>query len=457
MADHRLVPRNKEAEEAILAGCMMGCRSDLVPGDFHSPENKLIYKCLQGLWNRGVEPDLVLITEQLRTAKMLKRAGGVEYLARLVSDVPTVSQSAVDRYAEIVRDKALLRNVIKLSREMQQRAYDQESSVEIIGNLYSYLSSIGDTRSDGFYDYTTLMKETYERIKARMNSPQDVTGVPSPWKRLNTYTNGFQPSDLIIVAGRPGMGKSALASQIADYCAQEHGPALVYSLEMSREQWGDRTISREARVDSRFIRTGKIDAKGMERVEKAINKVSRWPVSVDDTPGLSAEQILLSARKFKAREGGLSMIVVDYLQLMRSTSKDRRRDEELGEITRLFKLCAKELNIPVVLLAQLNRKPEERDDKRPLTSDLRESGNIEQDADVILFLYRDDYYNKESDRAGQCEVIVSKQRNGPTGTVHLAWQGVFTRFSNLAEGEEPDDVQREKEEQLALDNTFVSG
>jgi replicative DNA helicase len=298
---------------------------------------------------------------------------------------------------------------------------------------------MGDTGDGGLTSYQLLVQETLDRIKIRRDNPQNITGVPTPFRVMNNITNGLQPSDLVIVAGRPSMGKSALAAQLADYAAHKHGPALVFSLEMSKDQWGERCVSREARVPNQHLKTGKITDKQYQRIREASKKLCSLNVELDDTPGLTAQQILLASRKAKARLGSLSMVVVDYLQLMRNTSRNQSRDQELGETTRLFKLCAKELNVPVVLLSQLNRKCEEREDKRPLLSDLRESGNIEQDADVIMFVYRDEFYNRHSEDAGLAEILISKQRNGPTGSFKLTWQNEFTRFADIAKGDDPDE------------------
>lgn len=445
-----LPPSNQEAEQAIISGCLSGHRSDIRAEDFHYPDHRFIYKVMMHLWNQGIEPDVVLVADQLKRAKRLKQAGGIEYLTKLVADIPPTTQESVDRYAAVVKDMALLRNLAKMGRRMTEAALDMKQPAgELLAHLFAQVSKMGGGDNGGLMDYSALIAETVERMEIRRKSPQDITGIPTPFKYLNRYTNGFQKSDLIIVAGRPSMGKSALAAQLADFAAKHHGPALVYSLEMSRDQWGDRAISREARIDGTKIRTGRYSEVESQRVERAKKRLQKLYVEVDDTPGLTAHQILLSARKAKMRLGKLSMIVVDYLQLMRSHTRDQSRDQELGETTRLFKLCAKELECPVVLLSQLNRQPEAREDKRPLLSDLRESGNIEQDADVILFIYRDEVYNRESEKAGTAEVLIAKQRNGPTGKVELAWLGEYTMFQDLSQEGTPD-------EQKKLDDAFNS-
>ena len=443
-------PRNREAEQAIISGCLSGHRSDISPDDFHGPDHRIIYKTMSHLWNQGIEPDVVLIADQLRRHNKLEQAGGIEYLTRLVSDIPPISQDSVDRYAAVVKDLALLRHLARMGRRMTEAALDaKQPAGELLAHLFAQVSKMGAGENGGLREYSALIADTVERMEVRRKSPQDITGIPTPFRYLNRYTNGFQSSDLIIVAGRPSMGKSAFAAQLADFAAKHHGPALVYSLEMSKDQWGDRAISREARLDSRKIRTGRYSEVESQRVERAKQKLIKLQVEVDDTPGLTAHQILLSARKAKMRLGRLSMIVVDYLQLMRSHTRDQSRDQELGETTRLFKLCAKELECPVVLLSQLNRQPEARENKRPMLSDLRESGNIEQDADVILFIYRDEVYNRDSEKAGTAEIIISKQRNGPTGMVELSWLGEYTMFMDLSKEDSPN-------EQAKLDSAFSS-
>jgi replicative DNA helicase len=444
------VPRNQEAEQSIISGLLTGHRTDLGPGDFYYPEHRLIYKVIQHLWNKGIEPDAVLISDQLRRSKKLDQAGGASYMARLISDFPVISQDGVDRYTDVVRDLALLRHLAKMGKRMEQAALGMEQPAgELLAHLYAQIGKMGDTGDGGLTSYQTMIQETLIRVKDRRDHPKNITGVPTPFGALNRLTNGLQPSDLIIVAGRPSMGKSALAAQLADYAAFKHGPALVFSLEMSKDQWSERGISREAMVPNQLLRTGQITDKQYQRIAAASRKLCSLNVELDDTPGLTAQQILLAARKAKARLGGLSMVVIDYLQLMRSSSRNQSRDQELGETTRLFKLCAKELNTPVVLLSQLNRKCEEREDKRPILSDLRESGNIEQDADIIMFVYRDEFYNRQSEDAGLAEILIGKQRNGPTGQFKLAWMNEFTRFSDIAKGEDPD-------EQRAIDNAFDS-
>lgn len=443
-------PRNQEAEQSIISGLLTGHRTDLGPGDFYYPEHRLIYKVIQHLWNKGIEPDVVLISDQLQRSKKLKQAGGASYIARLLSDFPPISQDGVDTYTDVIRDLSLLRHLARMGRKMEQAALNMDQPAgELLAHLYAQIGKMGDVGDGGLTSYHNMITETMERIKARKDNPKNITGVPSPFGRLNNLTNGLQPSDLIIVAGRPSMGKSALAAQLADYAALKHGPALVFSLEMSNDQWSERGVSREARVPNQLLRTGQITDKQYQRIAAASKRLCALPVEIDDTPGLTAQQILLAARKAKARLGSLSMVVIDYLQLMRNSTKGQSRDAELGETTRLFKLCAKELDVPVVLLSQLNRKCEEREDKRPILSDLRESGNIEQDADIIMFVYRDEFYNRASEDAGMAEILISKQRNGPTGSFKLVWQNEFTRFSDIAKGEDPD-------EQRAIDSAFSS-
>jgi len=442
------VPRNQEAEQSIISGCLMGHRTDLTPSDFYYPEHRILYKIIQTLWSKGIEPDSVLIADQLRRAKKLDQAGGVAYITRLVADVAPTTQDGVDRYTDVVRDLSLLRHLAKMGRQMTEAALSMEQPAgELLAHLYAQIGKMGDTGQGGLTSYHALINETVETIRKRKENPRNITGVPTPFRELNRLTNGFQATDLIILAGRPSMGKSALAAQLADFAALKHGPSLVFSLEMSKGQWGERGVSREARVSSTQLRTGQISDKEYERIEKAKDKLVALQVELDDTPGHTAQQILLTARKAQARLGKLSLIVVDYLQLMRSSNRNMSRDQELGETTRLFKLCAKELGTPVVLLSQLNRKCEDREDKRPVLSDLRESGNIEQDADVIMFIYRDEVYNENSPDKGLAQILVSKQRNGPTGSFKLVWQERFTRFQNVAQGENPD-------EQRALDQAF---
>ena len=405
----------------------------LKPEDFYREDNKIIYTAILNLYNRAEPVDIITLKSELTTMGKFDSVGGLEYLAELPEKVPTTAN--VDKYIKIVEEKAILRNLIKTANEIITLGYDPTEDVEDImdGAEKKIFDIMQSKNQKGYTPIKDILIETFAQIEQLYNQKQHITGVPTGFADLDYKTAGFHGSDLVLVAARPAMGKSAFALNIATNAAvRAKVPVAIFSLEMSKEQMVNRILCSEAMVDSNKVRTGKLDEQDWTKLASALGPLSEADIFIDDTPGISVMEIRAKCRKLKL-EKGLGMVVIDYLQLI-TASNNRRggsREQEIAEISRSLKILAKELDIPVIALSQLSRAPEQRPDHRPMLSDLRESGSIEQDADKVIFLYRDDYYNEDSEKKNIAEVIMAKHRAGSTGTIELLWLGNYTKFVNI--------------------------
>jgi len=441
----RLPPHSLEAESSVLGGLLLDNNTWdrvgdlLVQGDFYRYEHQQIYAAIHALVNTGKPADVVTVHEHLQSRGKAEEIGGLVYLNSLAQYVPSASN--IRRYAEIVRERAILRKLISASDDIASNALNPQGKpvARILDEAEQKIFAIGEEGArmkQGFQSMSTLADNLIRRMDELAKNPGDVTGVPTGFIDLDKMTNGFQGGDLVILAARPSMGKTSLAINIAENVALPGElPVAVFSMEMSAAQLAVRIVGSIARVNQSNMRTGRISDEEWPRLTDAIARLKKISLHIDETPSLTPSELRANARRLSRQLGGkLGLIVVDYLQLMSGSGSSDNRTTELGEISRGLKMLAKELQCPVLALSQLNRSVEQRSDKRPLMSDLRESGAIEQDADIIMFIYRDDYYNKESKEPNTAEVIIGKQRNGPTGTVKLFFQKTQTRFENLANG-----------------------
>jgi replicative DNA helicase len=443
LASHKLPPQNIEAEQSILGGILIENRAInkvmeiLTDDDFYRDAHRKIYNAIINLSERDEPADLITLTNELRKMDQLDSIGGASYVASLIDLVPTAAN--IEYYAKIVREKSILRRLIQTSTEIITQGYEDHGDVEgFLDEAERAIFEISEKRvKPSFYSIRDIVKDSFKTLEKLYEKKELVTGVPSGFKELDQRTAGFQPSDLIIVAGRPSMGKTAFCLNVAQYAAIEKGiPVAIFSLEMSKEQLVIRLLCSEAHVEGTRLRTGYLNESDWPRLTLAAGNLSDAPIYIDDTAALSVLELRAKARRLNL-EHGLGMLVIDYLQLMRGRSRVESRQQEISEISRSLKALAKELNIPVIAVSQLSRKTEERRDFRPQLSDLRESGAIEQDADLILFLYRDELYNRSDDNPnrGKAEVIIGKQRNGPIGKIELAFLDKFTTFKELYKGE----------------------
>ncbi len=436
----KVPPHNTEAEQSILSAILIDNNTlsevleILSEQDFYRQAHAKIFKAMVALFERNEPADLVTLTNLLKERGQLESVGGASYLAELVDTVPMAVNAS--HYAKIVQEKATLRRLIERAASITSKCFEDRGDVEDVLDFAE--RSIFDISEDkvkpSFYALGDILTDTYKAVEEAYENKVLVTGIPTGFKGLDEKTSGFQAGDLIIIAGRPGMGKTALALNIVRNASLETGaPAAFFSLEMSKEQLSLRMLSAEARIDSSRMRGGFLSESDLARINRAAGALYDIPIYIDDTPAISALEIRAKARRMKL-EKGLGLMAVDYLQLMRGRASAERRELEISEISRSLKALAKEINIPVVALSQLNRKVEDRTNKRPVLSDLRESGAIEQDADVIVFIYRDEVYHREEDNPnkGMAELILAKQRNGPIGTVKLAFLETYTRFEELA-------------------------
>lgn len=437
----KVAPFSLEAEQAVLGGLMLDDTAyDRVADrigeeDFYRREHRLVFRAISALKDQGQHCDAVTLAEWLKQQGLAQDAGGLAFLLELVNNTPSAAN--IQAYADIVRDRAMLRQLLDAGAKIVDSVYNPEGrgSAELLElaeqQVYAIAEQRTRTRGD-FQPVTRLLAEAYRLLEARYNAQTDVTGLATGFTAFDQMTSGLQPTDLIIVAARPSMGKTAFAMNIAERAALEAGaPVAVFSMEMSAPQLVLRMISSLGRIGQDRLRTGKLLDEEWPKITSTVSLLKTARLYVDDTPALSPAELRARARRLK-REQGLSLIVVDYLQLMQVPGTRENRATEISEISRQLKALAKELAVPVVALSQLNRDVEKRQDKRPMMSDLRESGSIEQDADLIVFLYRDEYYNKDSADRGVAEVIIGKQRNGPTGSIKLKFWGQYTRFDNLA-------------------------
>ncbi len=436
----KIPPQQIEAEQSLLGGIMQDGSSlpsalEVLKGDeFYKESHRIIFTAIQDLFERNEPVDILTVTNLLTERKQLESIGGASYVAALVDAMPSVAN--VGAYAKIISEKAVLRRLIQTANEIMSFAYGGgKSTEEVLDNAEAAIFKIAERRiRNSYFPLKEVIKKNIEMIERYQEYRESVTGVTSGYKDLDKLTAGFQKSDLIIIAARPSMGKTALGLCIARNAAKESGvPVGFFSLEMSKEQLAMRLLCAEARVDSHKIRSGFLSRQECGKLLQAAGLFMDVPIYIDDTPSISPLELRAKARRMMSDQG-LGLVVVDYLQLMRGRDNVERREQEISEISRSLKGLAKELDIPVIALAQLNRKVEERTDKRPLLSDLRESGAIEQDADVIAFIYRDEVYAKQACKEpGIAEIIIGKQRNGPSGeTVKLAYISTYTRFENMA-------------------------
>lgn len=437
---HRLPPQNIEAEQCVLgsillhAGALGKALEKITADDFYRDGHKLIFAAMATLFERTEPQDIVTVTNLLKDANKLEQVGGPAYLASLTDIVPVAAN--ISYYADIVKQKSVLRRLIQTTTDIAGRCFEEQDDIDILmDEVEQAIFDIASTKDKkSFYPIRVVIAETFKKIETLFEKKELITGVPTGFTELDRMTAGLQPSDLIILAGRPSMGKTALAMNIAQNTALLHKtPVAVFSLEMSKEQLGMRLLCSVSRVDSHRLRTGFLKDQDWPKIVRAYGMLQSSPIFIDDTPALSILEMRAKARRLKT-EHNLGLVVVDYLQLMRGHKNSERREQEISEISRSLKAMAKELHVPVVALSQLNRSLENRPNKRPQLADLRESGAIEQDADVICFIYRDEVYNKAEDNPnrGMAEVIIGKQRNGPTGTIKLAFLDHFTTFENLA-------------------------
>jgi len=428
-----------EAEQSVLGGILLdnqalnAAQEILSDSDFYSDAHKKIFRAMQDLADRGEPVDLITLSDHLRDKKQLDQVGGAAYLASLVDSVPSAAN--ISYYAKIVREKAILRSLISSATDILTKSYEQASEVDdILDEAEHAIFEISQNKiRRSFYPLKEIIKDSFRTIERLYESKELITGVPTGFDKFDELTSGLQRSDLIIIAGRPSMGKTAFALNIARHAAVESNiPVAIFSLEMSKEQIAMRLLSSTAKVDSQRIRKGFLGEMDWPKLTNAAGLLSEAPLFIDDTPALTVLEMKAKSRRLKA-EHGLGLIIIDYLQLMRGTAYRESREQEISEISRSLKALAKELNVPVIALSQLNRKVEDRTNRRPQMADLRESGAIEQDADVIVFIYRDEVYNKSEDnpKKGIAEIIIAKQRNGPISTVELAFLEKYTSFENL--------------------------
>ncbi len=434
----RIPPQNLDAEQAVLGSLMvdrelMPVVSEIVQrSDFYAPHNATIFEALTSLYERGEPIDKVSVAEELRRRKLLDDVGGVELLSQLLNAVPT--SASAEYYAKVVAEKSVLRSLITAGGRITAMGFEPTDDVDdTLDRCEQMIFEIGGRQSVGFVLVKDLLKPTFEQIDKLYHQKGQVTGVPSGFRDLDRYTTGFQSGELVIVAARPSMGKTSLCLNIAMHAAKEAGKAVaVFSLEMSNEQLVQRLLAAESRIDAQRLRSGNIKDEEWGEITKAMGALAEVPIYIDDSAALTVGEIRTRSRRLRANTG-LDLIIVDYLQLLRSSnSRMTNRVEVIDDICRGLKALAKELKVPVMALAQLNRAPETRNEKRPLLSDLRESGGIEQEADVVAFIYRDEYYNAPSvENEGIAEIIIAKQRNGPTGMVELRFDKKYTSFSDL--------------------------
>ena len=435
----RTPPHSLEAEQAVLGGLMLDnatweqVADRIREEDFYRQDHRLVFRAMAELSEQDQPFDAVTLAEWLQARGKLEQAGGLAYLATLVRDTPTAAN--VRAYADIVRERSVLRQLIRVGGELAESAYRPEGRgiAELVDSAERAVFEIaerGDRAGKNYVRINELMAKAVDRLDTLVHADSHVTGVATGLARFDEMTAGLQPGDLIIVAGRPSMGKTSFAMNVAEYAAISGNlPTAIFSMEMSGEQLAMRLISSLGRIDQLKVRTGKLDDTDWKRVSSAISIMSKAPMFIDDTGALTPTELRARARRLK-RDHNLGLIVVDYLQLMQVPGTRENRATEISEICRSLKSLAKELKIPVIALSQLNRSLEQRPDKRPIMSDLRESGSIEQDADVIVFIYRDEVYDKESPDKGTAEIIVGKQRNGPIGMVRTTFLGAYTRFEN---------------------------
>ncbi len=434
----KVPPHDTEAEQAVI-GSMLTDKDAIISAievlkeeDFYREDNKTIYSAILNLYNRSEPVDIITVKAELSSMGKLEAIGGLEYLAELPEKVPTTSN--VEKYIKIVEEKSLLRNLLKTANEIIKLGYDETQEVDALMDQAEkkIFDCIQSRNQKGYFAIKDILVDTFTELEQLYNQKQHITGVPTGFADLDDLTAGLHNTELILVAARPAMGKSAFALNIASYAAtRANKPVIIFSLEMSKQQMVNRILCSEAMVDSNKVKTGKLEEEDWQKLAEASGILSESKIFIDDTPGMSIMEIRAKCRKLKI-EQDIGLVVIDYLQLVQGTNKrGGSREQEIAEISRSLKILAKEIDVPVIALSQLSRAPEQRTDHRPMLSDLRESGSIEQDADIVMFLYRDDYYNEATEKPNVAEVIIAKQRSGSTGTIELRWLGNYTKFGNL--------------------------
>ena len=440
----RVPPHNREAEQSVIGAifldpqALITASEILLADDFYQNAHKKIFETMLRLSDQGKAIDVVTVTEELSAKKELEDVGGLSYLLELANAVPTAANIA--HYAKIVEEKALLRRLIRVATKIVEDGYTREDEVEaLLGEAEKKMMEVANRKNAGDFKHVKdVLVETFDNIEQLQSKKGDVTGIPTGFRDLDNITAGFQRNDLIIVAARPSVGKTAFALNVAQSVAvQARENVAIFSLEMGAEQLVMRMLCAEGNIDAQVLRTGALTTEDWGKLTMAMGSLSNSGIFIDDTPGVRINEIRAKCRRL-AQEHGLGMILIDYLQLIQGSGKPgENRQQEVSEISRSLKGLARELKVPVIALSQLSRGVEQRQDKRPMMSDLRESGSIEQDADIVAFLYRDDYYDKESESKNMIEIIIAKQRNGPTGTVTLAFKKEFNKFINVDWSQQP--------------------
>ncbi|OES46309.1 replicative DNA helicase [Domibacillus iocasae] len=434
----RVPPQNIEAEQAVLGAIFLEpsaltvASEILIPEDFYRNAHQQIYLTMLKLGDHGKAVDVVTVTEDLAAQKLIEDVGGISYLSELASAVPTAAN--IEYYARIVEEKSLLRRLIRTATTIASDGYEREDEVEgLLSEAEKSIMEVAQRKNAGaFHNIKDVLVRTYDNIELLHNRKGDVTGIPTGFAELDRMTAGFQRNDLIIVAARPSVGKTAFALNIAQNVATNTDETVaIFSLEMGAEQLVMRMLCAEGNINAQSLRTGALTDEDWRKLTMAMGSLSNSGIYIDDTPGVRIGEIRSKCRRLK-QEQGLGMILIDYLQLIQGNGRSgENRQQEVSEISRSLKALARELEVPVIALSQLSRGVEQRQDKRPMMSDIRESGSIEQDADIVAFLYRDDYYDKESENKNMIEIIIAKQRNGPTGTVELAFVKEYNKFVNV--------------------------
>ncbi|MEU8522569.1 replicative DNA helicase [Streptomyces sp. NBC_01216] len=440
-AFERVPPQDLDAEQSVLGGMLLSKDAiadvvEIIKGhDFYKPAHETVYTAILDLYAKGEPADPITVGAELTKRGEITRVGGASYLHTLVQSVPTAANASY--YAEIVHERAVLRRLVEAGTKITQMGYAADGDVdEIVNSAQAEIYAVTEQRTtEDYLPLGDIMEGALDEIEAIGSRSGEMTGVPTGFTDLDQLTNGLHPGQMIIIAARPAMGKSTLALDFARACSIKHNlPSVIFSLEMGRNEIAMRLLSAEARVALHHMRSGTMTDEDWTRLARRMPDVSQAPLYIDDSPNLSMMEIRAKCRRLKQRNG-LKLVVIDYLQLMQSGGSKRQesRQQEVSDMSRNLKLLAKELELPVIALSQLNRGPEQRTDKKPMVSDLRESGSIEQDADMVILLHREDAYEKESPRAGEADIIVGKHRNGPTATITVAFQGHYSRFVDMAQ------------------------
>ena len=431
-------PQNISAEQAALGSMLLQEEAILhsidilKPEDFYQKSHQIIFQCILDLFEKSRGVDLVTLTEELNRKNLLEKIGGVTYLTNLINSVPTAAN--IEYYSKIIEEKSILRHLINNTTKIISMAYEEKEDAKILLDKAEHLVfEISDRNiRQSFVPIKEIIQDSYEKIEDLYHREEFITGVPSGYEELDDITTGFQPSELIVVAGRPGMGKTAFCMNIAQYVSiYKNIPVAIFSLEMSKSQLVQRMLCSEARLDSHNLRKGRLVEADWAPLSMAAGRLSSSSIFIDDTAGISCLEIRAKARRLKA-QCNLGLVIVDYLQLMQTAGRIENRQQEISEISRSLKSLARELNVPVVAVSQLSRAVEQRIERRPRLSDLRESGAIEQDADLVIFIYREEYYRPKTEKKGIAEIIISKQRNGPTGKIELTFIKEYAKFENLS-------------------------